>query len=177
MARKSFRGEILPSTPALTARLGAQGAPFKDTELGKFVKLGTLDSQYVLCAVGDLIAGYITSVQMATSDGFSVGGVQRLDPKFAIADGSQATGTGALAIGDFVVAGTPAALGTGIGNSYAKVRKATIQPGVTAAAALGDVAPMLAMVPYLWQVVSLGSAGTGAVSTQILIERVASGNR
>jgi hypothetical protein len=171
MARNYFRGETVPSSPTVTSRLGASGVPYKDTEIGKFVKIGTLDSQHVLCAVGDLIDGYIAGVEAATSNGFGIGAVQRKDAKYVTFDGSQAAGTGALALGDYVVCGTPVALNTGLAGVYAKVRKATIQPGVTAAAAVGDVAPMLAMTPYLWRVVSLGSAGTGAVGTTGLIER------
>lgn len=174
MARKFFRGEVLPDHAPITAKLGTSGAPYRDTEIGKLVKLGTLDSQHVLCAVGDLIDGYITGVEAATSDGFGIGSVQRLDAKFVLADGAQVGGTGALAIGDFVVAGTPEVQGTRVnGITYAKVRKATIQPGVTVPATLGDVTAQLAMIPYLWRVASLGLAGTGAVGTTVLIERCA----
>lgn len=161
MARKFFRGEILPSTAALTVRLGVQNTPYKDVEMGKFVKLGTADSQFVLCATGDNIGGYITSISQATSDGYSIGGIQEEDSKFAIADGSQVAGTGVLAIGDFVVCGTAVAQGTGLGNTYAKVRKSTLQ-----AADAG----FIAAYPNLWRVVSLGVVGTGAVGTQVLIE-------
>jgi hypothetical protein len=171
MARNYFRGETVNGTPTITSRLGASGAPYKDTEIGKFVKLGTLDSQHVLCAVGDLIDGYIAGVEAATANGFGIGSVQRKDAKYVTFDGSQAAGTGVLALGDYVVCGTPVAKDTGLAGVYAKVRKATIQPGVTAAAAVADVAPMLAMTPYLWRVVSLGPVGTGAVGTVGLIER------
>lgn len=171
MARSHYRGETVPASPTVTSRLGASAAPYKDTEIGKFVKIGTLDSQHVLCAVGDLIDGYIAGVEAATANGFGIGSVQRKDAKYVTFDGSQAAGTGAIALGDYVVCGTPVAKDTGLAGGYAKVRKATIQPGVTAAAVVGDVAPMLAMTPYLWRVVSLGSVGTGAVGTTGLIER------
>lgn len=175
MARKFLRGEVLPSTASITVKLGAQGAPYKDTEIGKFVKIGTLDSQHVLCAVGDFIDGYITSVEAATSDGFSIGGIQRDDYKYVVFDGSQAAGTGAITLGQYVVAGTPVALGSPLGtaaNAYARVRSATAQPGTTVPADLAAVAAHLAMVPYLWRVASLGPVGTGAVGTVGLIERV-----
>lgn len=161
MARKFFRGEILPSTAALTVRLGVQNTPYRDSELGKFVKLGPADSQFVLCVAGDSIGAYITSISQATSDGYSIGGVQEKDSKFAIADGSQAAGTGVLAIGDFVVCGAVVAQNTGIGNTYAKVRKSTLQPA--------DVG-FIAAYPNFWRVVSLGVSGSGAVGTQVLIE-------
>lgn len=164
MARKFFRGETLPSTEATTVRLGVQGTPYKDVETGKFVKLGTADSQFVLCAVGDNIGAFITSVAQATSDGYSIGGIQEEDCKYAIADGSQVAGTGVLAIGDFVVCGTVVAQGTGLGNTYAKVRRSTLQPAD---------AGFIAAYPNFWRVVSLGVAGTGAVGTQVLIEPTA----
>ena len=47
---------------------------------------------------------------------------------FATADGLQATaGTGAIAVGDYVVAGTATAKGTAL-TVYPKVCKATVQP-------------------------------------------------
>ena len=164
MARKFFRGETLPTTEATTVRLGVQGTPYKDLELGKFVKLGPADSQFILCDVGDNIGAFITSVSQATSDGYSIGGIQEEDCKYAVADGSQAAGTGILAIGDFVVCGTVVPRGTGLGNSYAKVRKSTLQPAD---------AGFIAAYPNFWRVVSLGVAGTGAVGTQVLIEPTA----
>jgi hypothetical protein len=174
MARKFFRTETVPASAPITARLGAQGGVYRDTEIGKLVKIGTLDSQMVLCTVGDFIEGYIVGVETATSDGFGIGSVQREDAKYVQFEGSQAAGTGAITLGQYVVAGTPAAQGTGLVGTYAKVRSATIQPGVTAAAAFADVATQMAMIPFLWRVVSLGTVGTGAVGTTGLIERVCS---
>ena len=167
MARKLYRTEVLPSHATITTKLGALNAPFRDTEIGKLVKPGTLDSQHVLCAVGDMIDGYVVSVEAATSDGFGVGAVQRLDAKYAVADGSQAAGTGALALGDYVVAGTPQAQGTALGNAFVKVRKATTQVG-----SVGTLNEQMSMVPFMWRVASLGVAGSGAVGTTILIERI-----
>lgn len=171
MSRSFFRGEALPSTPSITVRLGLVSAPYGDTELWKFVKPSG-ESGHVLCAVGDNIDGYITAVEAATSGGFGIGSINRVDPKFCTAEGSQDAGTGALAIGDFVVAGTPVAKGTDGKAAHPKVRKATIQVGTTAVAAVGDVAPQLQAAQYMWKVVSLGTAGTGAVGTTVLIERI-----
>lgn len=171
MTRKFFRGELTLSTPYTTVRLGAQNAPYKDTELRKFVKPGTLDSQYVLCAVGDPIDGYITAVEAATSDGFGIGSIQRRDPKYVVFEGSQAAGTGAIAIGDFVVAGTPVAKDTDGVAAHPKVRKATVQLGAVPADLTAAGAQVLASL-YAWKVVSLGPVGTGAVGTVGLIERI-----
>lgn len=149
-------------TTVVTARLGAgtgAGNNLSDTETGKLVKLAG-DSRYNLCAVGDEIEGAIVALETATQDGYTIGSVQidcRLEVTF---DGLQATpGTGAIAVGDFVVTGTPAAKGTAlVWPNGPKVCKATA------------TAPNLV---HPWRVVSLGAAGTGAVGTTGLIERLA----
>lgn len=142
-----------------TARLGAgTGAAnnWDDKEVGKFVKL-VAESRYDLCAVGNEIEGRVSSVETATMDGYTIGGVQRNARMEVTFDGLQATpGTGAIAIGDYVVCGTPVAKGTAL-SAPAKVCKAT-----AAAEA----------VLHQWRVISLGSAGTGAVGTTGLVERV-----
>jgi len=104
------------------------------------------------------------------------------DEIFALADGLEATpGTGTIAIGDYVVAGTATAKGTAL-TSFPKVCKATNQPGATVTtsdnvaaninAAIAKVVDATANAIYAWRVVSLGSAGTGAVGTTIVIKRV-----
>jgi hypothetical protein len=102
----------------------------------------------------------------------AVMGVERGARMNVTADGSQAAGTGALAVGDFVVAGTIAALGTAVASTGPKVRKATFQPFSAEAAALTDVNDMIKNGLFGWRVVSLGTVGTGAVGTQVVIERV-----
>lgn len=172
MARKFLYGNTVPSTPAITSRLGAQGAPYADSEIGKLVK-GTTESGHVLCASGDQIGGQIVAVETATADGFGIGSVNRRDRIRAIADGLQATlGTGNLALGDQVVVGTAVALGTPLA-SYPKVAKSTIQVGA-APADLPAAGAQLALVASgnIWKVISLGSAGTGAPGTEVVIERV-----
>lgn len=173
MSRKYRHTETLPSFAPITAKLGAQSAPYKDTEIGKLVKKGTLDSQHILCsAVGDVIDGRILGVEAATADGFGIGTVGRVGAMSVLAEGSEAAGTGAIALGDQVVCGTPVAKDTGLGTTLPKVRKATMQVGTTAPADLAAVAAQLARSQYLWVVTSLGPVGTGAVGTEILIERI-----
>lgn len=157
MAKSHF---ILPQGMAddsITVRLGAgsgAGNNVDDKEVGKLVKL-VAESRYDLCAAGDPIQASITSVETATSAGFSIGGVLDKGIMWATADGLQATpGTGAIAVGDFVVAGTVTAKGTALA-SYPKVCKATSQ----------------AVALFMWQVVSLGTGG-GAVGTDIVIKRI-----
>lgn len=175
MARKHYIKPTVPYAPSITARLGSAAGSannYSDTEGGKFVKLAG-ESQYALCAAGDPIEGVITSVESATQDQWSIGGVcvkpQLLEVLF---DGLQATpGTGTLAIGDYVVTGSVSAKGTAL-TSYPKVCKATMQPGITEAGAVGDVNNMLAVALFAYRVVSLGTAGTGAVGTAGVIQRV-----
>lgn len=142
-----------------TVRFGAgTGAAnnVDDKEGGKFAKL-VAESRYDLCAVGNEIEGRVNSVEAATQDGYSIASVQRDGRCEVVFDGLQATpGTGVVALGDMVVCGTPVAKGTAL-TAPAKVCKAT-----AAAEA----------VVHQWRVISLGSAGTGAVGTTGLIERV-----
>lgn len=157
MSRALYRQEILPSVAAITTRLGNNTGQYAVADQGKFVKQ-IAESAYGLCAAGDHIEGWISSVEQATAQGFSVGGINNEDSKFVTFDGLQATpGTGTVAVGDYVVCGSVTALGTVL-PGYAKVCTATSQ----------------AVSFFNWRVVSLGSAGTGAVGTTGLIERVGS---
>lgn len=158
----------------ITARLGAgTGAGNQWTgqnELGKFVKLAG-DSRFDLCAAGNPIEGIVLSTEAATLDNYTIGSVQ-VDGRVAVTfDGLEATpGTGVVAIGDYVVTGTAVAKGTALAAA-AKVTKATVQPGAVMAS-LTEAGRLGAIVAYAWRVVSLGSAGSGAVGTTGLIERV-----
>jgi hypothetical protein len=145
----------------ITTRLGAgSGAAnnLTDAENGKLVKLAG-ESRYNLCAVGDEIEGRIVAINVATQDAFTLGSVQK-NARFAVTfDGLQATpGTGAVAVGDYVVCGTPVVKGTSlplIGS-----------PKVCKATAAGNT------LNHKWRVISLGTAGTGAAGTTGLIELV-----
>lgn len=146
----------------ITVRLGAGNTAndnYTEYEVGKPVKL-VAESRYDLCAAGDEIEAIVTSVELATQGGYSIGGIRAEGLVYATADGLQATaGTGTIAIGDYVLAGTATAKGTALTN-YFKVVKATTQANAKA-------------TPYAWRVVSLGTAGTGAVGTTIVLQRVA----
>jgi hypothetical protein len=125
---------------------------------GKLIKLAG-ESRYDLCAAGDTIEGWIYGVETATSGGYTVGGRVQDRALFVVFDGLQGTpGTGAIAVGDYVVAGTITPKGTQLA-SYPKVCKATDQAAAKAA-------------PFAWRVMSLGVAGTGAVGTSGVMERV-----
>ena len=105
---------LLDDTARYTARFGnANGSAnyFKDAEVGKFVKLAG-DSRYTLCAQGDTIEGYVSSIESASSDDFSIGAYADEGRVEVMFDGLQATaGVGVLAVGDWVVCGTVVALG------------------------------------------------------------------
>lgn len=152
-----FKMQPTVDTECITARLGAGSGSANyvtDLELGKPVKL-VGDSQYNLCAAGDQIEGFIKAVETWTADDFSIGSVQYEGRVKVTLDGLQATpGTGAIAVGDYVVAGTAVAKGTSLGSAYPKVCKATTQTGMY----------------FAWRVVSLD--GTTAVGQTATIERV-----
>lgn len=155
-------GETIYSEKHKTVRLGVTGTgnQYGYEELGKAVKLSG-DSTYVLTAAGETIEGVISSSnypEQGTSDGYSIGGICSTGYKNVTFDGLQATpGTGAIAVGDYVVTGTVVAKGTSLSTGYLKVTKATDQAAAKAA-------------PYKARVVSLGAAGTGAVGTVGVVE-------
>jgi len=178
-----FKMQPTVETEAITARLGsASGSAnyLTDLEIGKPVKL-IGDSLYNLCAVTNKIEGFISAVESYTADDFSIGSVQTEGRVKVTLDGLEGTpGTGTIAVGDFVVAGTAVAKGTSLAGAYPKVCKATNQPGATVTTAdnvAGNINAAIAKVVdadmvglYGWRVVSLD--GTTAVGQTATIERV-----
>lgn len=170
----------VPTGAVITARMGTTGAKLVDNDKMKFVKLAA-DSQYNLCAVGDKIEGQFIALEPATQDGFAIGSVQLGGRIEAVCDGLEATpGTGSIAVGDFVVCGTPVAAGTAL-TTGPRVCKATNQPGLSVDVggvvdqtntniALNKVVDQALNSIFAWRVVSLGSAG--AVDDTCVIERV-----
>lgn len=158
---KHFIQPTVPEHATLAVRLGAntdEAARFKDSEQGKIVKL-IGESNYGLAAAGDEIEGFIRSIEVAPEDGYSIGAIQEHGRERVEFAGSQAAGTGAIAVGDYVVTGAVTAKGTALPSGYPKVAKATDQAAAKAGA-------------FKWRVVSLGKAGTGAVGTIGVIARV-----
>lgn len=157
MAANHFIVPQLPTEDVMTVRLGAGSGSannLSSTDEGKAVKL-VAESRFDLCAAGDKIEAIIVSVESATSGGFTVGSVGG-DVAFFTADGLQATpGTGAIAIGEYIVAGTATAKGTAL-TAYPKACKATSQT----------------YGAFTWRVESLGTAGTGAVGTTIVARKI-----
>lgn len=167
-----------------TARVGgnAGATPMAQNDQGKFVKL-VGDSRYDMCAAGDRIEGVAVTVQdpdKGTSDGYTLGGVQKGDRVAVMFDGNQAAGTGSIGVGDYVVCGAVVAKGTAL-TGKPKVRKATNQPGVAPVAADNTVGNVNAAIAAAvdaamnarlgWRVVSI-TKGNGAVGDEGVIERV-----
>jgi hypothetical protein len=172
MAKFQFGVTLDPYQINDTARVGgdAGATPCAKEDNGKFVKLAG-DSRYDLCAVGNKIEGVLQVADdlNATFDGYKLGSIRKKGRVEALADGSEAAGTGSLAVGDYVVAGTPVAKGTAL-TTAPKVRKATNQPGAVPGdlTAAGDQAKN---AMFGWRVVAILS-GSGAVGDKVLIERV-----
>ncbi len=157
MAKFQMKETLDQLARVVTARV-ADGAgasnQLTDADVGKLVKLAG-DSQYGLCAVGNEIEGVLSTANEQLADGYHLGGVRTNGRATVILDGLQATpGTGTVAVGDYVVAGTVVARGTAL-TGYPKVCKAT--------AAATEIV-------HKWRVVAL--YGTGAVGQTALIERV-----
>ena len=154
---------ITPTTQnqiTVTARLGgnAAGTRANDNDVGKGVKL-VGDSNYGLLAAADAIEGVITSVETGVYDGYSLGGVQTKGYIDATAYGLQATpGTGAITVGQYVLAAAPAAIQV----------KETISTTLRVVSATNQTTA--ATAAFKARVVSLGPVGTGAVGTAIVIE-------
>lgn len=168
-----------PMSDVFTARLGAGTGAANNLSLldqNKFVKF-VAESRYDLAAAGDLIETTIVSVDLDPSGGYSVGslaGSKVRETMFVIADGAQATpGTGAIAVGDYVVVGSVYAKGTAIPvtEAYPKVCKATVQLGAVPAD-LPAAGAMAKYAAHAWRVVSLGPVGTGAIGTMIVIKPI-----
>lgn len=187
MAAKLLITETIHSEKVQTVRLAAgtntanAANTYDQKEQGKIVKYAG-ESRYALAAAGDPIEGFITTVEGGRMDDYSWGGIVKTGVKEVTFDGDEATpGTGTVAVGDYVVCGTVVAKGTAL-TAPAKVCKATNQPGATVTSADNLVASINAALAkvndqtingiYAWRVVSLGSAGTGAVGTTGMIERV-----
>lgn len=159
MAKFKF-GVLVDGAAVVTARVAdgtGSSNQLTKSDNGKLLKLKG-DSQYGLCAVGNEIEGFLVQGDdQAPQDGYNLGSVQMEGRFVAVCDGLQATpGTGTIAVGDFVVAGTPVARGTALTEAGPRVCKATASSsGLT----------------FLWRVVSIVS-GTGAVGDTVIVEEV-----
>lgn len=132
-----------------TALGGGTGSQFGQNDLGKPVKLSTANN-YVLCAQGDQIEGFVNSVNPETvNGGYSVGGIQTKGRIIAKVGASQ---TGTLTFREFAVAETPSALGTAESGGYPLVVQGT-------------------PADFKWRVIRILS-GTGVAGDLVLLEKV-----
>ena len=158
MARDHFIAPQAPESAYTTVRFGAGNTSndqVTSIEAGKICKL-VAESRYNFSAAGDEIEGFVAAVEIAPQNGYSIVSVVDDGKAQVTFDGLQATpGTGTIAIGDIVVCGTAVAKGTAL-TAYPKVCKATTAANVV----------------HKWRVVSLGTAGTGAVGTTGVIDRI-----
>lgn len=148
---------LVNSMEVITVRLGAGTGTanyFNDNDKQKFIKW-VADSRYDLCAIGDEIEGWVSSVDVAPSDQYSTGGRAQGGLIAVALEGLQASGTGTLPLGSWLVAGTPIARNTAMPLGAPNVRAATDQ-SITGIARIGVNACRL---------LSWGKAGTGAVGT------------
>lgn len=133
-----------------SACLGADAThKLTDNDIGKCLKLAA-SNNYVLCATTNAIEGILVAVQPETyNSGFSFGTVQRAG-RFEATVGANQGGT-AMAVGDYVVADTQAAIDT-----------------VGGARVITDSTPPTGA---LWRCIRIVS-GTGVDGDTVLIERV-----
>jgi hypothetical protein len=159
MAQAHFIKPTAPTNSIFTARLGAGSGSanqWTTAEAGKFAKLAG-ESRYDLCAVGDQIEGNVFAVELAPQNDYTIGSIAEGGTLNVTFDGLQATpGVGVIALGDYVVCGTPVAKGTAL----------TVNPKVCKATAAANT------LLFKYRVVSLGTAGTGAVGTTGVISFV-----
>lgn len=150
--------ETIASEKVTTVRLGTGSVRYTYAENGKAVKL-TAESAYTLAAAGDDIEAIQQSSnfpEQGTVDGFAIGGIVKTGYKEVTFGGSEVAGTGAIAIGSYVVVGAVVAVGTALTGPL-RVASATDQAAAASA-------------PRKARVESLGAAGTGAVGTVGVVE-------
>lgn len=143
---------VTASLKNTSAALGAStSTPLTDKDIGKAVKLAAADN-YVLCADGDPVEGFLQSVEPWTvNGGFGFGTVQTGDRKRA----QVATGA-TVAVRGFVLAAAQAAVGTANANNL---------PLVKPVAAFADT------LGFTWRVISIES-GNGSAGSIVVLELV-----
>lgn len=95
--------------------------PFSQNDVGKAVKL-VGNGRYGLCADGDEIEGFITAVELYTTEGYAVGSVRRINGKRVFLQG------GVGVAGDLVVSAAQTSVGVKVDPKefgYPTVKKGT----------------------------------------------------
>ena len=137
-----------PHADVVSAALGVDNAnKLSDLDVGKPVKLAA-NNNYVACANGDQVEGFLISTEAATvNDGFSFGSVLRNKRVTAQVDSAE---LGTAVVGSLMVAGTSAALGTK--DAYPQMEIGT-------------------PADFKWRVISIKS-GTGVAGDLVLLEKI-----
>lgn len=146
--------------PVVTAKLGAAGTYYTDAERGKAVKL-IGDGNYGVCAAGDEIEGFVSSIENFTADNQTVGSV-RVGPSGNKKEAFIATA--GWAIGNYVVADAQAALGTY--NDAAQFPRPRVK--LTA----DQVAATISALKFKWRIIAVLANAVGAANSVVVIERV-----
>lgn len=146
-----FDFNVLTHSPerlnVISAKLGPDvNTKYSDLDKKKAVK-AQAGGKYILCADGDDLDGFIDSVEAATQDGYSFGGVARGNVGFRVEAQVAADVVVPLVFGDLVVAGTQLARGS---KGLPQVKKGT--PAI-----------------HRYRVLRLT---TGAAGTTVLLEKV-----
>ncbi len=166
MSNFAFNVKVMdPEVADVTdAALGTSGQGWKDSEVGKAVKLAAANN-YVLCTDGDEIEGFVAAIEPNTVNaGYSFGAVQRRGRIQAVL----AAGVTNAAVGMFVVAAAQEAVGTQVNGN-----KPLVKPGVAAAQSGTTPFAYTERTPntHMWRIIRLVSGGDDAGGI-VLIERV-----
>jgi hypothetical protein len=158
MATFKFRQLVnSPLANIRTAKLGVNAATtLGSVDVGKSVKLDDEDN-YVVCADGDYIDGIVVAVSSGGTVGLANLGSVQLNREIQVQVAANQSGN--VAVGEFLVAGTPLAIGVA---GLAQVKNI--------AAPANEAALVLAYGQPNWRVLSIVS-GTGAAGDTILMER------
>jgi len=153
-----------PFADVVDAALGAaSGDGWGSKEVGKAVKLGSANN-YVLCADGDEIEGFVVAIEPNTvNEGFGFGAVQRNGRTQA----KLAAGVSGAAVGNYVVAGTQEAVGFQTAGN-----RPLVKPGTAAAQAGLTPFAFTERTPntFMWRIVRLLTNGNAG--SIVVIERV-----
>lgn len=153
MATFSFTERVNdPHADIISAALGDDTNQYKTADVGKCMKLSTTaGSTYVACDAGDEIEAVVWAVDAGgtVNSGYSFGSVLRGRSPVTAEIASDQDGANPAAIGDLVVAGDGAVLGT--------KQDPMVKTGSPA--------------DFKWRIVHIIS-GAGAAGSKVLIERV-----
>jgi hypothetical protein len=156
--------ETVPEPTRLSSALGDGVTKWQSAyDVGKAVKMSTAQN-HVLCATNDEIDGFVKTIEIfSVNNGYSFGSVQIDGWIEAVVGPNQ--GATPMAVGDFVLADTQIALGTGT-----PVPQWTNPPGTPPSMPTGPTARVRTGSPTRkrWRVMRIKS-GAGAAGSVVLL--------